>query len=496
MAKKIRTPFERRCRNSARISLYVSLALMGVLVLAGTRYLETLKPTYEPEPWKGIDFAQMEEVRLLQGYLRVDTSEPDADERAGARYLAEQLEAAGIEAHIEELGETHANVWAILEGKDPKALVLHSHIDTDPIPYPDLWKREPTSGDIEGPWIHGRGAYDMKGIAIAQLVSFIELKQSGLPLERSVIFLATGSEEIGSDFGMKWILSQHPELAGRFWGMLTEGGALENRSLSNLKYWGIEFAQKRWTDVTLCSASRERLELLQEELKQQDNTPPTSVRLTPEIAEFFRAYGPSRDKPILRELLANPLELERNPALIEIHEMPKFLYSMMTDEARPSTVIVETDGGFEIVVRFYLLPGSDFNKAKERLLPTWMTYGLDMTIDPPIGTDHSSPLDHPLYQQVVRSLRAEYPDAPIGPYFLPWTATDSRFVRRENVVAYGLSPFLVPLTDTLQIGRPNEKLSLLGYLNGINVFRRLVFKLGAGAEAQNLWIPPKREAEI
>ena len=492
----IRTPFERQCRNSARISLYVSLALMGVFVLVGAKYLETLKPTYDPEPWKGIDFAQIEEVRLLQEYLRVDTSQPDADERAGARFLAEQLEAAGIEAHIEELGDTHANVWAILEGKDPKALVLHNHIDTDPIPYPDLWRRKPTSGDIEGPWIHGRGAYDMKGIAIAQLVSFIELKRSGLPLERSVIFLATGSEEIGSDFGMKWILSQHPELAERFWGMLTEGGALENRSLSDLKYWGIEFSQKRWADVTFCSASRERLEVLQEELRERDNTPPASVRIAPEVFAFLKAYGPSRDKASLRQLLVDPSELERNPALVQIHKLPKYFYSMMTDETRPSIVIDEVDGGYELVVRFFLLPGSDFKEVRERLLPAWMIHDLDFTVDEPVGNGVSSPLDHPLYQQVVRSLRAEYPDAPIGPYFLPWTATDSRFVRSDSVVSYGLSPFLVPLTETLQIGRPNERLNLLGYLNGINVFRRLVFKLSAGAEAQNLWIPPKREAEI
>ncbi len=496
MTKKTRTPLERRRRNSARVSLYLSLILVGILVFAGSRYIETLKPTYEAAPWSGIDFAQFEEVRLLQEYLRIDTSQPDADERAGARFLAAQLEAAGIEAHVEELGEHHANVWAILEGKDPKALVLHSHIDTDPIPYPDLWRREPTSGDIEGPWIHGRGAYDMKGIAIAQLVSFIELKRSGLPLERSVIFLATGSEEIGSDYGMRWILKQHPELAERFWGMLTEGGALENRSLSDLKYWGIEFSQKRWADVTFCSASRGRLEVLQEELKQQDNGPPLSIHITPELAEFLREYAPSRDKALLRELLAEPFELERNPALVEIHEVPKFLHSMMHDEARPSIVIEEKGGGYELVVRFYLLPGSDFAKAREELLPEWMTYGLDFTIGKEVGNDGSSPLDHPLYLQIVRSLSAEYPDAPIGPYFLPWTATDSRFVRSDSVVAYGLSPFLVPLAETFQIGRPNERLNLLGYLNGINVFRRLLFKLGANAEAQNLWIPPKREAEI
>ncbi len=495
-AKKIRTPMERRRRNSARVSLYLSLALMGVVVFLGAQYLKSLAPTYEAPPWRGVDFAKFEEVRWLQEYLQVDTSQPNADEVAGARFLAGILEAEGIEVQIEELGDGHANLWAILEGKNPRALVLHNHIDTDPIPVPEAWRRPPTSGDIEGPWIHGRGSYDMKGIAIAQLVSFIELKRSGLPLERSVIFLATGSEEIGSDYGMKWILSQHPELVGRFWGMLSEGGALENRSLTDLKYWGIEFAQKRWVDVTLCSASRERLEILQQELREQDDTPPSSIRITPEVAAFFKEYGPTRDLASMRELLADPYGLEKYPALIELQELPKFLHSMMHDEAKPATVIVETKGGFELAVRFYLLPGSRFEEARRTLLPEWLTHGVDFTIHDELGYDGGSPLDHPLYQQVVRSLSAEYPDAPIGPYFLPWTATDSRFVRSDTVVAYGLSPFLVPLPETLHIGRPNERLNLLGYLNGINVFRRLVFELSAGAEPPYLWDPPKREEDI
>jgi acetylornithine deacetylase/succinyl-diaminopimelate desuccinylase-like protein len=496
MKRKPRTVLERRRRNSARFALYFSLALMGVLVLAGARYLKTLEPTYESPPWRGIDFGQYPSVKLLQQYLRIDTSQPDADERLGAQFLAAQLEAAGIDAHVELLGERHANVWAILEGDDRRALVLHNHIDTDPIPYPDLWRRDPHSGDLEGPWIYGRGAYDMKGTAIAQLQAFIELHQSGLPLRRSVIFLATGSEEIGSDYGMRWILAEHPELAGRFWGMVTEGGALENRSLTDLKYWGIEFAQKRWVDVILCSESRERLELLRVELKEQDTSPPETIRIDPSVAAYLKQYGPSRDKPLLRELLADPYQFERSPGLVEIHDVPKVLHSAMHDEARAAIAVEETDGGFQLQVRFYLLPGSDFEQARRRLLPEWRTYGLQMVTYPEQGYGGVSPLDHPLYEELVAALGAEYPDAPIGPYFLPWTATDSRFVRSDDVVSYGLSPFLVPLTETLQIGQPNERLNLLGFLNGINVYRRLLFDLATGAAPRNLWIPPKREEEI
>ena len=56
MARKSRTPLESKRRNSARFSLYLSLVLLGVLVWVGSLYLENLKPTYTPPPWRGIDF--------------------------------------------------------------------------------------------------------------------------------------------------------------------------------------------------------------------------------------------------------------------------------------------------------------------------------------------------------------------------------------------------------------------------------------------------------
>ena len=58
---------------------------------------------------------------MLQEYVRIDTTPTTGSELAGARFLAERLEAAGLEAHIERLGERGANLWAILEGRRSEA---------------------------------------------------------------------------------------------------------------------------------------------------------------------------------------------------------------------------------------------------------------------------------------------------------------------------------------------------------------------------------------
>ena len=74
-------------------------------------------------------------------------------------------------------------------------------------------------------------------------------------------------------------------------------------------------------------------------------------------------------------------------------------------------------------------------------------------------------------------MRDEYPDAPAGPYFLAWTATDARFFRVAGVPTYGFSPFLIMNTDTLQVDRANERFALPGYVEGVELYEELVRRL-------------------
>lgn len=465
------TPLERRVRASARVALYGSLAVLGLLLVLGVRFLSTIQIKAESLEWAGVDFAALPEVQLLQRYLAIDNSQPDADELAGARFLASVLEEAGIPATLEVLGERHANVWAILEGESPEALVLHSHIDTDPVPHPERWTHPPFGAEIELPYLYGRGAYDMKGVAMAQLSAFLELAASDRPLRRSVIFLATGSEEVGSDFGTRWILARHPDLARRFWAFLTEGGVVETRTVRNVKYWGIEFAQKRYVDVMVCGGSRERLEALREDLLAERRES-FQVRVSPEVAAFMESYASSRDREDYRRLLANPGELRHDGPAWE--ELPEYLKAFFRDEAAPFLVEEAGPDEFRMLVKLHLLPGSDLEEARHRLLPEWMVHGLTLAVYDEGGADHGSPLDHPAYRAMEEHLRAARPGEPVGPLFLPMTATDSRFARAAGIPAYGFSPFLLFSLDTYRIGKEDERIRLPAYVEGVEIYRRLV----------------------
>ncbi|HEV8631319.1 MAG TPA: M20/M25/M40 family metallo-hydrolase, partial [Thermoanaerobaculia bacterium] len=303
---------ERRRRAAARLALYGSLVLVGAATLFARYYLHLPLRGGPESAWLSVDWQAQTAVRLLQQYLRIDTTDATGDELAAALFLSTPLEAAGFDVHVERVGDHHANLWAELLGDDPRALVLLSHLDVEPVPDPAKWDHPPFAGFLEPPWIYGRGAFDMKSYTVAQLLALLELKAFHPHPRRSVILLVTGGEESGGDLGMRWLLAAHPELATRFWAVLNEGGVVEARNLADVKYWGVEIGQKRFVQVLACASTRRRLEDLQRDIASFD-TRPVGIVVDEEVRRFWQDYAPSRDSAPLRQLMADPEQLVHDP---------------------------------------------------------------------------------------------------------------------------------------------------------------------------------------
>jgi carboxypeptidase PM20D1 len=470
MALKV---LEKGRRRAARLGLYGSLVLVAGATWAAIAWLNRPLEMGKAGQWSRKEYLTLPEVKLLQEYVRIDTSATTGSELAGAELLARQFRAAGIPTRIERLGPRQANLYAWLDGADPHPLVLHNHIDVSAVD-PAEWFVPPFEARIELPWIYGRGVFDMKSVAIAQMAAMIDLKKSGTPLKRSVLFLATSSEERGSRLGVRRLVQLHPGLVHSFWAVLTEGGVVEARSRDDIKFWGTEFAQKRYADLIVCSDSRERLEELRQALLAQGPNE-TDLRLTPEAAVILSTYAKTRDRSDLRSLVANPDRVLGDIAAFR--KLPAYLRSMFRNEAFPFPVEEAKGGGYELVIKFQLLPGEELASVREKLVPSWLTFGMTTLLDEPPTARHGSPLDHPAFQEIEATLREEYPDALVGPYFQPWSATDARFFRTLGVPTYGFSPFLIMSTDTLQVDKANERFALPGFVDGVALYSKLVRRL-------------------
>ncbi len=466
-------PFAARMRRASRLALYgtVVLVLGATWLLVAT--LDRPLATEETERWVFVDYLHNPAVLMLQRYVQIDTSEATGNEVAGARFLAAQLAAAGIPAEIEVIGGRHANLYARLDGQDPHPLVLHNHIDVSNVD-PREWINPPFAARIELPWIWGRGVFDMKSVAVAELLAMADLRKSGRPLRRSVLFLATGTEEAGdSRLGAQWVIRQHPELVRSFWALLTEGGTVEARSRVDVKYWGTEIGQKHFARVRVCG-DRRRLEELRQDLIARGYTT-TDLHLDPAVAEVLAQYGRSRDARSMRELLAQPAALLGDPAAFR--RLPPYVQSMLRDEAVPFAIQPAAGGGDELFIMLHLLPGRRAADALGELLPPWMLQGLQVSVQEVPGSPLPSSTSHPVFRGILDTIKDQYPDFTAGPFFLPWTATDARFFRAAGVPSYGFSPFLIMSTDTYQVDQRNERLGLPGFLAGVDLYRKLLRRL-------------------
>jgi acetylornithine deacetylase/succinyl-diaminopimelate desuccinylase-like protein len=464
---------ESRRRKAARIALYGSLVLVTAFTWGVVKFLDTPLRSRQGEEWRQRDYANLPEVKLLQKYCQIDTSETTGDEVKGAEFLARQFQAAGIPYRIEKVGPRKANLYAWLVGKDSRPLVLHNHIDVSDVD-PKEWFSPPFEARIRMPWIYGRGVFDMKSVAIAQMLAMIDLKKSGVPLEHSVLFLGTSSEERGSRLGVRRIVQLHPEMVRNFWAVLTEGGVVEARARDEIKFWGTEFAQKHYADLMVCGQDRQQLEDLRKTLRDIGPTV-TDLRMTPEARAVFETYGPTRDRKELRRLVNKPEDAMGDIASFK--KLPNYIQSMMRDEAVPFPVKEAAGGGYELEIKFQILPGEDFASVREKLVPAWMTYGMTTMVDDPPSAYGGSPLDTRAYKTIVTTLQEAYPDAPVGPYFLAWTATDARFFRTLGVPTYGFSPFLLMNTDTLQVDQANERFAVPAFADGVDLYKKLVRRL-------------------
>ena len=165
-----------------------------------------------------------EALDVLVRYIRIDTSNPPGNEAPAARFLGGLIEAEGIATEYIETTPGREALVARLPGDGSRRpLLLGNHLDVVPVEA-EFWDVPPFGGVVRDGRVYGRGAVDMKGAAVMQLMALFLLRRHRTPLRRDVVFLATPDEEIGSEHGMRWICEHRPDVVDVEFA-LNEGGS-------------------------------------------------------------------------------------------------------------------------------------------------------------------------------------------------------------------------------------------------------------------------------
>lgn len=221
-----------RCRCRTVFSLTAGLVLVASPLVSG----------FDKPATPDFAAAREEVVKILSGFVRIDTSNPPGNETKGAEYLKSILDAEGINSEIFELERGRGNIVARLKGNGKKRpILLMGHIDVVGVE-PEKWTVDPFGGVVKDGYLYGRGASDDKGMTSACLEVFLLLHRLKVPLDRDVIFLAEAGEEGTSNVGIDFMVQQHwDKIECEF--ALNEGGMIYAPD-GKVKYVGVATTEK------------------------------------------------------------------------------------------------------------------------------------------------------------------------------------------------------------------------------------------------------------
>src|SRR6476469_6693739 len=385
-----------------------------------------------------------EATGLLQRLLRLDTVNPPGNETLAADLLRDYLAENGVEAELYAREPARANLVARIPGRgEGPRLLLLSHTDTVLADAAE-WQLDPWSGELRDGEIWGRGALDMKGQVAANAVAIASLAREGFEPSGDLIFAATADEEVGDDFGLSWLCSEHPD-AIRCDYAVNEGGGDPLR-VGGDAYWVVGTAEKLTAPFNIRVHGRSGHASMP---GIADNALVKAARLIERIASyrpeaqiqtevdvFLRTVlgeVPSPDAVVARARELDPTIAE----LIEPLLAPTFAPTMISASRKRNVIPALC----EIVVDCRLLPGqtpAEIEPVVRRILGTDVPYDLEF-LQAEGGT--RSPLGTPLWSAVESFVAELEPGAAPVPVICAGF-TDSHWLREAfGTVAYGFFPY-------------------------------------------------------
>jgi len=105
------------------------------------------------------------------------------------------------------------NIVARIYGKDrSKAVWIMSHLDVVPEGDRSLWETDPFKAVVKDGKIYGRGVEDNQQAIVSSLFAAKAFKDLGIKPKYDINLLFVSDEEVGSEYGIRFLLKEHGDL--------------------------------------------------------------------------------------------------------------------------------------------------------------------------------------------------------------------------------------------------------------------------------------------
>ena len=428
----------------------------------------------EPDPQRTSEFAQQAAQRLSE-FIQIDTVNPPGNESRGVDFIAGIFDDAGIAYETVESAPGRGNIWARISGGDEPALVLINHIDVVPA---DLryWSFNPYGGEIRDGHVYGRGALDMKGLAIVQLQAFLALHASGRTPNRDILFIATADEEAGGAFGAGWLVENRPELFADVGFLLNEGGG--GTLIGDDTVFSVELTQKvpLWLRLVAHGnpghGSTPQVETaVTRILRAGDRLAETRfpARVVPAVQAMFEGMAPYQPEAVRGRYadISNAVKDAEFMNYLQLtnpghHALLRNTCSLTRLEGSNKINVVPTEASLELDCR--LLPDQNPEEFMEELALIINDPNVEiiklMGFSPAVTSS-----DNPLYRDIEAVYAEHFP----GSWVVPGVTTgftDSHFFRDLGIASFGFGPFVIPPADRRGVHGNNERVSVANMEKG------------------------------
>ena len=424
-----------------------------------------------------------EALDILVRYLRIDTSNPPGNEKPAARFLGSLLESEGIECEYIETQPDREILVARLRGDGSRRpIMLCNHTDVVPVEA-QYWDMPAFEGVVRDGRVYGRGAIDMKGCSVMQLMAFLLLHRNRVPLTRDVIFCAVPDEEAGSTWGMKWLSEHRPDICDVEFELSEGGGGADRFGGEDVRLFNVATNEKSicWLQLTAVGTpghgsrihhDNSLVHLMRALLRLEEWN--RGLTFTPDTTAYIDRLAeaglipPRSDMPALEAAISRGGELQA-----------AFMNTLNITELRSGikTNVIPAKSWAAIDCR--LLPGQDRHE--------WLQQVRDVVADDRITVEfyrpgELEPVAVPWDTELFHTIRAVITEAMEDAVVVPSMtigATDNRFLRVQGIPAYGFIPCLMSSAERAGFHGNNEFITVDNLNMGVEFMYEIVRRVAS-----------------
>lgn len=421
-------------------------------------------------------------LEIYRTIIEVDTSKHTGNTPKVAKYLADELIAAGFPAEDVEVVMKPPFAALIARyrgnlGSGRKPILLLGHMDVVEA-NPEDWERPPFKLTQDDKFFYARGAIDNK-FGVAQLTStFIRLKKEGFVPNRDLIIAFSGDEESGMTT-TRMLASERPDLAEAEFALNSDagGGALDKDG--NAITYRVQAAEKTYAtwELTFTNpgghSSRPRTDNAIYDLSdaiRKIESHRFPVRWSDMTREYFRITGRNLGGELGETMIRFADNPEDTAAAERLASEPSYVGT-----TRTTCVVTMLRAGHAENA----LPQSASATVNCRIFPGVAVADIEETLRNVVGNPAAkwtlltdavespiSELREDVSAAVAKAVHGRYPDVPIVAY-MESGGTDGMHFRRAGIPTWAVSgAFMNP--DDMYAHGLNERVPIRTFYDALD----------------------------